>query len=83
MTCCACGAGRWLPLPAWFARTTQSPCFLKLTDAPEIEQIAALAGAMLNVTARADVAVAVDEVVVAVAVAAGAAVAMVAAAAGG
>ena len=48
-----------MALPAWFARTMQSPCFVKLTTDPEIEQIAALAGAMLKAGVRPEVAVAV------------------------
>ena len=47
------------PFPAWFARTMQSPFLMKVIDEPLIEQISALDGAIENVTARPDVALAV------------------------
>jgi hypothetical protein len=47
-----------VPLPAWFARTVQVPAPVNETTEPDRLQMPALAGAMENVTARPELAVA-------------------------
>jgi hypothetical protein len=49
--CCACGAGSYSLLPAWFASILQVPAATKLTVAPEIVQTELVDASMLNVTA--------------------------------
>src|SRR4051794_21172914 len=56
--CCFCGAACQLPFPAWSARTTQVPAPSKLTVEPPSEQTPALAAAMLKLTGRPALAVA-------------------------
>ena len=56
--CWTCVAARKLALPAWSALSVQVPTPMKRTTPDEMEQTAALAEAMLNVTARPEVAVA-------------------------
>src|SRR5512146_74166 len=61
--CCTCGAGWYVPSPAWLASMTQVPAPMNETVDPAIEHTDVAAASIVNVTVRLEVAVALTSYV--------------------